>query len=80
VVRQHEPFPAIVMDRHWNVLTTNDAAPRFFNHFVDIASREGPRNMLHLIVDPQGMRPFADDWTTFRKACSSGCIANRSAM
>ena len=62
VVRQHEPFPAIVMDRHWNVLMTNDAAPRFFNHFIDMASREGPRNMLHLIFDPQGMRPFLDDW------------------
>src|SRR5882757_9017477 len=62
VVRQHEPFPAIVMDRHWNVLMTNDAAPRFFNCFIDMASREGPRNMLHLIFDPQGMRPFVADW------------------
>jgi transcriptional regulator with XRE-family HTH domain len=62
VVRQHEPFPAIVMDRHWNVLMTNDAAPRFFNHFIDMAAREGPRNMLHLIFDPQGMRPFVADW------------------
>jgi transcriptional regulator with XRE-family HTH domain len=62
VMRQHEPFPAIVMDRHWNVLMTNDAAPRFFNHFIDMAAREGPRNMLHLIFDPQGMRPFVDDW------------------
>ncbi|RDU99027.1 helix-turn-helix transcriptional regulator [Trinickia dinghuensis] len=62
VVRQHEPFPAIVMDRHWNVLMTNDAAPRFFGCFVDMASREGPRNMLHLIFDPRGMRPFVADW------------------
>jgi transcriptional regulator with XRE-family HTH domain len=62
MVRQHEPFPAIVMDRHWNVLMTNDAAPRFFNHFIDMAAREGPRNMLHLIFDPLGMRPFMADW------------------
>jgi transcriptional regulator with XRE-family HTH domain len=62
VVRQHEPFPAIVMNRHWNVLMTNDAAPRFFNHFIDMAAREGPRNLLHLIFDPQGMRPFVADW------------------
>jgi len=62
VVRQHEPFPAIVMDRHWNVLMTNDAAPRFFGHFIDMAAREGPRNMLHLMFDPQGMRPFVADW------------------
>ncbi|OLL28918.1 transcriptional regulator [Burkholderia sp. SRS-W-2-2016] len=62
MVRQHEPFPAIVMDRHWNVLMTNDAAPRFFGCFVDMAAREGPRNMLHLIFDPHGMRPFVADW------------------
>jgi transcriptional regulator with XRE-family HTH domain len=62
VVRQHEPFPAMVMDRRWNVLMTNDATPRFFNHFIDMASRKGPRNMLHLIFDPQGMRPFVADW------------------
>ncbi len=62
VVRQHEPFPAIVLDRHWNVLMTNDAAPRFFDCFIDMASRKSPRNMLHLIFDPQGMRPFVADW------------------
>ena len=68
VVRQHEPFPAIVLDRHWNVLMTNDAAPRFFNCFIDMASREGPRNMLHLMFDPQGMRPFVDDWETVSRS------------
>src|SRR5271165_1210546 len=30
VLRQHEPFPAMVMDRYWYVILKNDAAPRFF--------------------------------------------------
>ncbi|KXV10977.1 transcriptional regulator [Caballeronia megalochromosomata] len=68
VVRQHEPFPAIVMDRYWNVLMINDAAPRFFDCFIDMAAREGPRNMLHLIFDPQGMRPFVADWDTVSRS------------
>ena len=68
VVRQHEPFPAVVMDRHWNVLMTNDAAPRFFNCFIDMAARKGPRNMLHLMFDPQGMRPFVDDWDSVARS------------
>ncbi|MGS0891322.1 helix-turn-helix domain-containing protein [Burkholderia stagnalis] len=68
VVRQHEPFPAIVMDRHWNVLMTNDAAPRFFGCFIDMAAREGPRNMLHLIFDPLGMRPFVVDWESVARS------------
>ena len=62
ILRQHEPFPAIVMDRYWNVLLTNEAAPRFFDCFIDMSSRKGPRNMLHLMFDPDGMRPFVDSW------------------
>ena len=62
MLRQHEPFPALVMDRYWNVLMTNDAAPRFFDCFIDLAARKGPRNMLHLVFDPNGLRPFIADW------------------
>ncbi|HDR9587229.1 TPA: helix-turn-helix transcriptional regulator [Burkholderia stabilis] len=68
VVRQHDPFPAIVMDRHWNVLMTNDAAPRFFGCFIDMAAREGPRNLLRLMFDPHGMRPFVADWDTVSRS------------
>ena len=62
ILRQHEPFPTLVMDRYWNVLLTNDAAPRFFNCFIDMSRRKGPRNRLHLIFDPDGMRPFVENW------------------
>ena len=62
MLRQHEPFPALVMDRYWNVLTTNDSASRFFNCFIDMSQRKGPRNMLHLMFDPGGMRPFVEHW------------------
>ena len=62
MLRQHEPFPAMVMDRYWNVVMTNEAAPRFFNHFVDLAARPAPRNLLHLMFDPAGMRPFIANW------------------
>lgn len=68
VITQHEPYPAIVMDRYWNVLLTNDAAPRFFNCFIDMSARPAPRNMLHLIFDPHGMRPFIADWEVLAKA------------
>ena len=62
ILRQNEPYPALVMDRYWNVLMTNESAPRFFNCFFDMSQRTGPRNMLHLIFDPKGMRPFIDNW------------------
>ncbi len=62
MLRQNEPYPAVVMDRHWNVLQANDAAPRFFGCFVDVAARQGPRNLLHLLFDPDGLRPFLIGW------------------
>jgi transcriptional regulator with XRE-family HTH domain len=62
MLRQHEPYPAVLMDRHWTVLAANEAAPRFFGRFIDIAARPKPRNMLHLMFDPAGMRPFIRDW------------------
>ena len=62
MLRQHEPFPAVVMDRYWNVVMSNESGPRFFNCFIDMAAREGPRNILHLMFDPKGMRPFIANW------------------
>jgi hypothetical protein len=41
---------------------TNEAAPRFFNCFIDLAARLSPRNLLHLMFDPAGMRPFIANW------------------
>jgi transcriptional regulator with XRE-family HTH domain len=68
ILRQHEPFPAVVMDRYWNVLMTNEAAPRFFDCFTNMAARKGPRNLLHLVFDPDGMRPFVANWEEVAKS------------
>jgi transcriptional regulator with XRE-family HTH domain len=68
MLRQHDPFPAVVMDRYWNVVMTNDATPRFFGHFIDVAARPAPRNLLHLMFDPEGMRPFIPDWEQTAKS------------
>jgi transcriptional regulator with XRE-family HTH domain len=68
MLRQHDPFPALVMDRYWNVLNTNASAPRFFGSFIDMVARKGPRNMLHLIFDPKGMRPFVVDWESVARS------------
>jgi transcriptional regulator with XRE-family HTH domain len=59
---QHEPHPALVIDRYWNVIRTNQAAPRFFGSFVDLEARTRPRNLLDLMFDPAGMRPFVENW------------------
>ncbi|HMF52972.1 MAG TPA: helix-turn-helix transcriptional regulator [Edaphobacter sp.] len=62
MLQQQEPHPALVLDRHWNVVRTNEAASRFFGSFIDLESRPKPRNLLELMFDPAGMRPFVEDW------------------
>ena len=62
MLRQHEPFPAVVIDCYWNVLLANEHTPRFFNRFIDLEARAKPRNLLHLMFDPAGMRPFIANW------------------
>jgi transcriptional regulator with XRE-family HTH domain len=62
MLEQHEPHPALVLDRHWNVIRTNRAAPSFFGSFIDLEARPKPRNLLDLMFDPAGMRPFVEEW------------------
>jgi transcriptional regulator with XRE-family HTH domain len=68
MLRQHEPFPAVVMDRYWNIFMANDSAPRFFNSFNPEATHKAPRNMLHLMFDPARMRPFIANWESVAKS------------
>jgi transcriptional regulator with XRE-family HTH domain len=68
ILHRHEPFPAIVMDRHWNVLKTNESAPKFFNFFIDLSARKAPRNLLQLMSDPDGLKPFIANWEDTSKS------------
>ena len=68
MLRQQEPYPAIVLDRHWNVIRTNTAAPRLFGRFLDLDTVPRPRNLLRLLFDPAGLRPHIEDWETLARA------------
>src|SRR5436853_5561515 len=35
ILRQQEPYPALVLDRHWNVLEVNEGSARFPAWFLD---------------------------------------------
>ena len=62
MLQNHEPHPALVMDRYWNVIRTNSAAPRFFGTLIDLEAFAKPRNLLDLIFNPAGLRPHIEDW------------------
>jgi transcriptional regulator with XRE-family HTH domain len=53
VLRAHEPYPALVFDRRWNILMTNRAVGPFFAH-VDPDLLRPPVNLVRLGLDPRG--------------------------
>jgi transcriptional regulator with XRE-family HTH domain len=62
ILRQQEPYPAIVLDRHWNVLMANDATARLVARFVEPGADLGPANAMRLIFHPRGFRPHIVNW------------------
>jgi hypothetical protein len=68
ILQRQEPYPAVVMDRHWNIVGSNRAAPRFFSRFIDLAAVNGPVNVIRLMFDPAGLRPFVANWPAVAEA------------
>ena len=62
ILRQQEPFPAVVMNRHWDVVQGNQAAERFFGLLLGDRARLEPMNVVRLMFDPQGLRPCVTNW------------------
>jgi transcription regulator MmyB-like protein len=64
ILRQQEPYPAIVLDRYWNVVLANRGTERFMGLFLDpeTAAALGPPNGLRLICHPEGLRPYIVNW------------------
>ncbi|MGI4757240.1 MAG: helix-turn-helix domain-containing protein [Janthinobacterium lividum] len=62
MMTNHEPHPALLIDRYWNVLRTNSGAPRLFGSLIDLTQWPRPRNLLELVFHPDGLRPFVEDW------------------
>jgi transcriptional regulator with XRE-family HTH domain len=64
MLRQQEPYPALVLDRHWNVLQVNAGSGRVQRIFLDPATVEklGPPNAMRLMFHPQAFRPYIVNW------------------
>ena len=67
ILAHHEPYPAMVLDRSWNILMKNDASKRIISKFLDepaIAhlSPDGRSNFIRLMFHPNGMKPHVRSW------------------
>jgi transcriptional regulator with XRE-family HTH domain len=69
VLHAHEPYPALVFDRRWNIIMTNHAVDPFFARVAPDLLRP-PVNLVRLGLDPRGLAPMvvnlADVRTVFR--------------
>jgi transcriptional regulator with XRE-family HTH domain len=68
ILAQQEPYPAVVMNRSWDIVGGNEAATRFFTLLLDRRAVPGPPNVLRLMFHPQGLRPTVLDWETTAEA------------
>lgn len=56
VLKGHEPYPAVAVDRHWNLVAANAPANAFMGG-VAPALLTPPLNVLRLTLHPDGMAP-----------------------
>ena len=68
ILKQQEPYPAVVMNRHWDILANNAAATRFFGMLLDGRTPQGAGNILRLMFHPEGLRPFVENWEAVAQA------------
>jgi hypothetical protein len=68
MLQQQEPYPAVVVDRHWYMSMGNTASGRLLAWLVEpqdldrFRNAEGHLSLLRLLFHPAGMRPYVQNW------------------
>jgi transcriptional regulator with XRE-family HTH domain len=68
MLRQQEPFPAVVMNRYWDVLDANAAATRFFRFLLGGRALPPKPNVVRMMFDGDGLRPHVTNWAEVAEA------------
>jgi transcriptional regulator with XRE-family HTH domain len=62
MLAQQEPFPAVAVDRHWNLLRSNSGAVRLVEFLVGPLAPDTPVNLADALVSPGVLRPYLLNW------------------
>jgi transcriptional regulator with XRE-family HTH domain len=62
MLAQQEPYPAVVVDRHWNLLRSNAGAVRLVAFLVGPIAPGTPINLADALVAPDVLRPHLLNW------------------
>ena len=65
ILNGHEPYPAVLVDRHWNLLAANKAAGAFMTG-VDPEVLGPPANVLRATLHPKGLAPRIENLAEWR--------------
>ncbi|QPF82183.1 helix-turn-helix transcriptional regulator [Bradyrhizobium genosp. L] len=63
MLAQQEPYPAVAVDRHWNLLLANSGAARLVEFLVGALAPGTPINLADALVAPDVLRPYLANWT-----------------
>jgi len=82
MLTQQEPFPAVAVDRHWNLLKANGAARRLVEFLVGPIASGAQVNLADALAAPDVLRPFLRNWTEvvryFVRSVEADAIADGS--
>jgi hypothetical protein len=57
ILSSHQPYPAVIVDRHWDLVAANDAALSVLTEGVAPSLLAGRINALRVSLHPDGMAP-----------------------
>jgi transcriptional regulator with XRE-family HTH domain len=63
MLAQQEPFPAVVVDRRWNLLQANKGAVAMVEFLVGPVKPGTPINLADTLVAPDVLRPHLTNWS-----------------
>ena len=62
MLAQQEPFPAVAVDRYWNLLQSNSGAVRLVEFLVGPLAPDAAINLADALVAPDVLRPHLVNW------------------
>lgn len=62
ILEQQEPYPVVVVDRHWNLLQANKGAVAMVEFLVGPIAPGTPINLADALVGPDVLRPHLVNW------------------
>ncbi len=87
ILDQQEPYPALVVDRRWNVLRENQASQRLTSFLNDAPKRApdpaAPVNLADVMLAPAPLKPLIVNWPdvarSFVRVVQADALADGSA-